>query len=260
MAYTDIIVEKKGATAWITLNKPRVKNAMGTQTLKDLIAALDDIGSEPAIAVVVIKGAGGTFCSGMDLREISGPTGPGAEEFTRLADRVFLGIEKFKKITVAMVNGYCMAGGFEIAMGCDFIIADENCRIGDGHIKLPGFVPNGGASIRLPRLIGPKKAKELLYTGDLISGKEAERLGIANYAVPADKLEQKVEELIAKLVDKSPVGLEYMKMLVNAGQECSLETGLSMEHTAVKYLRDTEDAHEAMAAAKEKRKPIFKGR
>jgi enoyl-CoA hydratase len=260
MVYTDIILEKKGATAWITLNKPHVKNAMGTQTLQDLITALGDISSEPAIAVLVIKGAGGTFCSGMDLREISGPTGPRAEEFTSLADRVFLGIEKFKKITIAMVNGVCMAGGFEIAMGCDFIIADENCRIGDGHIKLPGFVPNGGSSIRLPRLIGLKAAKELLYTGELISGKEAERIGLVNYAVPAGKLQEKVEELIDKLVDKSPVGLEYMKKLINASPECSLESGLSMEHTAVKYLCNTEDANEAMAAAKEKRKPIFKGR
>jgi len=260
MAYTDIVVKKNGAVAWITFNKPHVKNAMGPQTLKDLLAALDDIGKEPAIAVVVIKGAGGTFCSGMDLREISGPTGPGAEEFTQLADKVFVGIETFKKVTIAMVNGYCMAGGFEIAMGCDFIIADENCRIGDGHIKLPGFVPNGGSSIRLPRLIGAQKAKELLFTGDLISGKEAERIGIANYAVPSDKLEQKVDELVAKLVDKSPLGLQYMKMLVNSSPECSLETGISMEHTAVKYLGKTEDALEAMTAMKEKRKPQFKGK
>jgi enoyl-CoA hydratase len=259
MVYTDIIVEKKGAAAWITLNKPHVKNAMGTQTLKDLLAALDDIGNEPTIAVTVFKGAGGTFCSGMDLREVSGPTGPGAEQFSRLADRVFLGIEKFKKVTIAMVNGYCMAGGFEIAMGCDFIIAENNCHIGDGHINLPGFVPNGGSSIRLPRLIGAKKAKELLYLGDLISGEEAERRGLVSYAAPADKLEQKVEELVAKLAEKSPVGLEYMKMLINASPDCSLETGLLMEHAAVKYLRDTEDAHEAMAAAKQKRKPVFKG-
>jgi enoyl-CoA hydratase len=260
MAYTDIIVEKKGAVAWITFNKPQVKNAMGTQTLKDLLAAFDDIGKEPTIAVVVIKGAGGTFCSGMDLKEISGPTGPGSEEFTQLADKVFIGLEKFKKVTIAMVNGYCMAGGFEIAMGCDFIIADENCRIGDGHMKLPGFVPNGGSSIRLPRLIGPKKAKEILYTGDLISGREAERMGIANYAVPAEQLEQKVEELIARLADKSPIGLQYMKMLINSSPDVSLETGISMEHTAVKFLGTTEDVREAMAAMKEKRKPLFKGK
>lgn len=260
MKYTDILVEKIGPVAWLTLNKPHVKNAMGKQTLIEILAALEDVGNESAIAVMVIKGAGGTFCSGMDLRERSGPNAPDAFEFNHLADRVFLGIEKFNKITIAVVNGYCMAGGLELAMGCDFIIVDENCKIGDGHMKLPGFVPNGGASIRLPRLIGVRKAKELLYTGDLISGKEAERIGLANYAVPADQLEQKTTELLARLTDKSPIGLEHMKLLVNASHDCSLETGFQLEHTAVKYLGKTEDVCEAMAAMKEKRKPVFKGK
>jgi enoyl-CoA hydratase len=260
MTYSDIIVEKKERVAWLTLNKPQVKNAMGKRTLIEILAALDDIGNEPAIAVTVIKGAGGTFCSGMDLRERSGPTAPDAYEFNHLADRVFLGIEKFNKITIAMVNGYCMAGGFEIAMGCDFIVVDEDCKIGDGHMKLPGFVPNGGASIRLPRLIGPSKAKELLLTGDLISGKKAAEMGIANYAVPASKLEQTVEDLIAKLADKSPLGLASMKLLVNNGRDCSLEAGLQFEHTAVKHLGNTEDFHEALAAMKEKRQPNYKGK
>jgi enoyl-CoA hydratase len=260
MIYKDILLEKKGPVAWLILNKPQVKNAMGKNTLIEILAALEEIGNEATIAVMVIKGAGDTFCSGMDLRERSGPTAPDAYEFNRLADRVFLGLEKFNKITIAVVNGYCMAGGFELAMGCDFLIVDENCKIGDGHIKLAGFVPNGGASIRLPRLIGVRKAKELLFTGDLINGKEAEKIGLANYAVPSDKLEQKTNELIARLVDKSPVGLESMKMLVNSSADCSLETGFQLEHTAVKYLSNTADAREALAAMKEKRKPEFKGK
>jgi enoyl-CoA hydratase len=260
MIYKDILLEKKGPVAWLILNKPQVKNAMGKNTLIEILAALEEIGNEATIAVMVIKGAGDTFCSGMDLRERSGPTAPDAYEFNRLADRVFLGLEKFNKITIAVVNGYCMAGGFELAMGCDFLIVDENCKIGDGHIKLAGFIPNGGASIRLPRLIGVRKAKELLFTGDLINGKEAEKIGLANYAVPSDKLEQKTNELIARLVDKSPVGLESMKMLVNSSADCSLETGFQLEHTAVKYLSNTADAREALAAMKEKRKPEFKGK
>jgi enoyl-CoA hydratase/carnithine racemase len=260
MKYTDILVEKTERVAWITLNKPQVKNAMGKQTLIDILAALEDIGSEPAIIVTVIQGAGGTFCTGMDLRERSGPTAPDAYEFNHLADRVFLGIEKFNKITIALVNGYCMAGGLELAMGCDFIVADENCKIGDGHMKLPGFVPNGGSSVRLPRLIGVRKAKELLYTGELVSGKEAERIGLASYAVPAGLLKAKVEEIIARLLDKSPVGLASMKMLIDEGRDCSLEAGLQFEHTAVKYLGNTEDHHEAVAAMKEKRKPVYKGK
>jgi enoyl-CoA hydratase len=260
MKYSDILVEKNGAVASLILNKPHVKNAMGKQTLIEILAALEDVGKEPAIAVMIIKGNGGTFCSGMDLRERSGPSAPDAYEFNNLADRVFLGIENFNKITIGVVNGYCMAGGFEIAMGCDFLIVDESCKIGDGHIKLPGFVPNGGASIRLPRLIGTRKAKELLLLGDLISGKEAERIGLANYAVPADKLEQTTTELAARLMDKSPIGLEYMKRLVNASHDCSLETGLQMEHASVKYMLNTEDAREALSALKEKRKPTFKGK
>ena len=119
-------------------------------------------------------------------------------EFTELADKVFITLEKFPKVAIAMVQGVCMAGGIEIAEVCDFIIADENAKIGDGHIKT-GMVPNGGASIRMPRFIGMRKAKELLYTGALISGKEAERIGLINKAVSGDKLEQEVEDLIGKV-------------------------------------------------------------
>jgi enoyl-CoA hydratase len=260
MKYNDIIVEINGPVAGLTLNKPHVKNAMGKNTLIEILAGLEEVGNKPEVAVLVIKGAGGTFCSGMDLRERSGPNAADAYEFNHLADRVFLGIENFDKVTVAVVNGYCMAGGFELAMGCDFLICDENCKIGDGHIKLAGFVPNGGASIRIPRLLGTRKAKELLLLGDLITGAEAEKIGLANYAVPSDKLEQKTAELVAKLAEKSPVGLEYMKRLINSSRDNSLEGGFQMEHAAVKYLGKTEDAAEALAAMKEKRKPVFKGK
>ena len=264
MAYADIIVEEKEATAWLTLNKPHVMNAMGRQTFLDILAALDDIAKDTKIMVVVFKGAEGTFCSGVDLKEhsqrVASPDALSLKaEFTALADRVFYGIENFKKVTIAMVNGVCMAGGFEIAEVCDFIFADEKCRIGDGHIKT-GLVPNGGASIRMPRLIGLRKAKELLYTGALISGEEAERIGLVNQAVPADKLEQTVEEFIAKLTDKPPLALEAMKELVNRSLGCTVESGIILEHQTVKFLEGTEDFHESVKAFTEKRKPVYKGR
>lgn len=263
MAYTDIIVEKKGRAAWITLNKPHVMNALGSQTFLDILAALDDFENDPTIMVAVIKGAEGAFCAGGDLKEINerlATKNPALEaEFTAIADRGFNGVANFKKVTIAMVNGICMAGGFELAEVCDFIIADENCKIGDGHIRT-GIIPNGGASIRLPRLIGLRKAKELLYTGALISGKEAERIGLVNRAVPADKLEEAVEEFISRLVDKAPLALEAVKMLVERGLTSSMETGLVLEHQAVSLLRKTEDFQESMAAFMEKRKPVYKGR
>lgn len=263
MKYTDIIVEKKGAAAWLTLNKPHVMNAMGRQTFIDILAALDDFEKDPAIMVVVVKGAGGTFCAGVDLKEHAQRVATGdlalKAEFSALADRAFNGLENFTKVTIAMINGVCMAGGIELAELCDFMFADENCRIGDGHIKT-GLVPNAGASIRMPRLIGMRNAKELLFTGVLISGKEAERIGLVNKAVPAEKLEQAVEELIARLVDKPPLALQAMKMLVNRGLGCSVESGLQLERQTVKFLEETEDFKESVVAFTEKRKPIYKGR
>ena len=235
-------------------------NAMGKQTMIDINAALEDIEDDPAIIVIVIRGAGGNFCTGMDRREQALPIGPAAEETTQLADRVFKGIRKSTKMTIAVVEGYCMAGGFEIVLSCDFIIAEENCRIGDGHINLPGFVPNGGSSVFLPRLIGMRKAKELLLTGKLISGTEAEKIGLANYVVTTDKLDQMVRELIDLLVEKSPIGLTHMKMLVNTTPENSEEEALALERKTVQLMGKTEDYGESLAALTEKRKPHYLGK
>ena len=267
MKYTDIIVDKKGPVAWLTINKAHVKNGMGLQTMRDIVAALENVEDDPAIVVLVVKGAGGTFCAGADFKEISAKVSPGSPaydpaykaEFTRAADKAFLTLEKFPKVTIAMVQGVCMAGGVELAEVCDFIIADEKAKIGDGHMKT-GLVPNGGASIRMPRFIGMRKAKELLYTGALISGKEAEEIGLINKAAPGDRLEQEVEDLIARLVDKPPLALKAMKQLVNQGATCSLEAGIVLEHLAVEGLERTEDFQESMKAFAEKRKPVYKGR
>jgi len=254
VTYTDIVVDKKGPVAWLTLNKPRVMNAMGKKTLTEILAALEDTANDPAIVVLVIRGAGNNFCTGMDKKEGISPGGPGAEEFTRLADKVFRGLKKYAKITISVVNGYCLAGGLELALCCDFIIAEENAKIGDGHINLPGFVPNAGASVYLPRIVGVRKAKEILLTGDFISGQEAERIGLANRAAPADKLEQAAEDLIAKLVAKSPLGLKYMKMLIDKGVECSTEAALSLERTTLKMMVNTREYRDAVAAMEKKQK------
>jgi enoyl-CoA hydratase len=226
----------------------------------DIDAALKDIEGDPAIIVIVIRGAGGNFCTGMDRGEQALPTGPAAEETTQLADRIFKGIRKSTKITIAVVEGYCMAGGFEIALGCDFIIAETNAKIGDGHINLPGFVPNGGSSVFLPRLIGKRKAKELLLTGKLISGTEAEKIGLVNSAVTAAKLEQTVRELTDLLVEKSPMGLANMKMLVDTTPAYSEEDALALERKTVQLMGKTEDFRECLAALTEKRKPHYRGK
>jgi enoyl-CoA hydratase/carnithine racemase len=260
MAFTDIIVEKKEPAVWITMNKPQRKNAMGLQTMLDLWAVMDDIERDVSVVAVVFKGAGDSFCAGMDLKDAQTRTDPqDTLAFKRLADRVFDRIENLNKVTIAMIHGIAMAGGLELAMLCDFMIVDEAARIGDGHIRT-GIIPNGGGTQRLPRLIGIRKAKELLYTGEFISGTEAERIGLANKAVPADKLIETVESYISKIADKPPLSLAAMKVIVNNGLEASLHTGLQFEAQTVRGVSYSEDTKEALAAFAQKRKPVYKGR
>jgi len=259
MSYTDLIVEKRDLAVWVTLNKPHRKNAIGKQTLLELSSVLDDIEKDPQCVALVIRGAGDSFCSGMDLKDAASPDPIERASFKRLADRVFSRIENLNKVTVAIVHGYTMAGGLELAMLCDVIIAEENARIGDGHIRT-GLVPQGGGSQRLPRLIGVKKAKELLFTGELISGREAERIGLVNKAVPAERLEEEAQLFINKLIDKPPLALAAMKVLVDKGIESSLASALEFEAHMVRVLEATEDFKEAIAAFTEKRKPVYKGR
>jgi enoyl-CoA hydratase/3-hydroxyacyl-CoA dehydrogenase len=260
MNYTEIIVDKKGPAVWVTLNKPHRKNALGKQTFLELSALLDDIEKDPTVVAVVFKGAGDSFCSGIDLKDAAGSKDPAERlAFNLLSKRIFARIEHLSKIVIAVIHGYTMAGGLELAMLCDVIIADENVKVGDGHIRT-GIIPNGGGSQRLPRLIGTRKAKELLYTGELMSGKEAEQIGLVNKAVPADKLQETTEAFIAKLADKPPLALAALKLVVNRGMESSLASALEFEGQVVKGLEASEDFKESMAAFVEKRKPVYKGR
>jgi enoyl-CoA hydratase/carnithine racemase len=260
MDYSDITVEKKAPAVWITLNKPNRKNALGTQSFLDLSRVLDDIEKDPTLVAVVFKGSGDSFCAGIDLKDAAGSPDPLVRsDFKKLSEGIFKRIGNSNKILIALINGVCMAGGLELALLCDIRIADENAKIGDGHIRT-GLIPNGGGSQLLPRLIGIAKAKELLLTGDLINGKEAERFGIVNRAVPADKLEETVNGFIGKFADKPPLALAAMKTVIDRGMETSLEAGLKLEYQAVKVLENTEDFKESMAAFVEKRRPVYKGK
>lgn len=259
MSYKEIIVETKDKVVWVTLNKPQRKNAMGTQTFLDLTQLLDEIEKDPALVAVIFKGSGDSFCSGIDLKDAASGDASERLAFKRLSHSVFHRIENLNKIVVALLHGYVMAGGLELALLCDMIIADETAKIGDGHIKT-GIIPAGGGSQRLPRRIGAAKAKELLFTGELLSGREAESIGLVNRAVAGDELLLAADAFIAKIVDKAPLALGAMKVLVNKGMEASLAAGLQLEVEVVKGLEASEDFREAMAAFSEKRKPSYKGR
>ncbi|MFC2041181.1 enoyl-CoA hydratase/isomerase family protein [Chloroflexota bacterium] len=221
MTYNTIILEKKDGIAKITLNRPKAMNALSEELLSELVAALDDIEKDDSVNVVILTGAGRAFSAGRDLQGI-------VEGREWVGGLRYKALEDLSKPVIAAVNGYCFTGSFELAMCADIIIASENAVFGDTHARF-GIVPGGGQTQRLPRQIGPKKAKELIFTSDMISAQEAERIGIVNKVVPADKLEEAAMEMAEKILKNIPETIRTVKRLVNKGIQTDLETGLKME-------------------------------
>ena len=221
MDYSKIILEKKDGIARITFNKPKALNNMDEGLLAELMDALDDIEKDDSVGVVILTGSGRAFSAGRDLPGIlEGREWVGGVRYRRL--------EGLSKPVIAAVNGYCFTGSFELAMCADIIIASENAVFGDTHARF-GIIPGGGQTQRLPRQIGPRKAKELMFTSDMISAQEAERIGIVNKVVPAEKLEETTMEMAQKILNQIPETLKIIKRLVNQGMQTDLETGLKME-------------------------------
>lgn len=260
MEYKNIVFEKKEGLARITLNRPDVLNALDADTLYEMEAALDDIENDSSVRVAVLGANGRAFCTGADLTGIASiPPDKPRDYFLRLWNKVFSAVENLSVPVIGVVNGMAYAGGMELVMVCDLVIASEEAKFSDQHANR-GLVPGGGASQRLPRLIGTRKAKELLLTGDRFTPAEAERLGLINKAVPGDKLQEAVDELVNKLLGKSPMAMKAVKKLVNRGMESSLDAGLEMEMLAMTAHGTTEDFQEGIKSFLEGRPAQFPGR
>jgi enoyl-CoA hydratase len=262
MGYGTIIFEKKGAVAKITLNRPEVMNAMNDAMFREIGEALEDSEQDNNIRVVVITGKGRAFCSGVDLKFSREKlvSQKDKEDFYRLGNRVKMRrIEEMSKPVIAAVNGFALAGGFEIMLTCDLAIAAEDAQIGDQHMNY-GLFGAGGSPYRLPLLVGIRKAKELIFTGKWVSGKEAERIGLVNRAVPADQLESAVDEMVAQLVDKSPMAMRISKAYINRTAFIDADSRLELLIMSALVLGASEDSQEGMRAFAEKRKPVYKGR
>ena len=261
MAYEHIILEKKGGIAKITINRPDALNALHPTTHQELQDAFLSLDKDPESKVIVITGAGRAFCAGGDLKYISSQSDDAITIATygQMFHDTFYIMEHLSKVIIAMVNGLCMAGGIELMEACDLAYAAEDARIGDQHATY-GLIPGGGGSQRLPRLIGMRKAKELLYTGDWLPAKEAEAIGLINRAVPADKLEETVMAMAHKLTERSPMASKFIKYSVNRGIQVDLYTGIELEKSASAAHFSTEDSTEGIKAFMEKRKPVFPGK
>jgi enoyl-CoA hydratase/carnithine racemase len=262
MGYETIIYEKKEAVAKIILNRPEARNAMTGTTFMEMGQALDDAEKDDNIRVVVIKGNGKAFCSGVDLKfsQEQLKTLQDQEKFFRFANNAVLEkMESMSKPVIAQVHGYCLAGGFEMMLAVDIVVAAEDARIGDQHINV-GLYGAGGSPYRLPLLIGMRRAKDLLLAGRLLTGKEAEQVGLVNRAVPADELESAVDALAADMAGKGPLAMRLTKDYVNRAVQIDYTSRLEHSLMSCLVLNSSEDYQEAMNAFNEKRKPVFKGR
>jgi enoyl-CoA hydratase/carnithine racemase len=262
MSYETIIYEKKNAVVKITLNRPEALNALNKVMFREIGQALEDAEKDDTIRVVVITGSGRAFCAGVDLKfaleELKSLRA--LQDFQRLGNRVILRrIENLSKPVIVAVNGFALAGGFEIMSAADLVIASEDAIIGDQHINV-GTIGAGGIPYRLALLVGIRKAKEIILTGKRLSGKEAEKIGLVNLAVPPDKLESTVDEMAAELADKNPVALSISKALINRTALVDVETRLELVMMSQLVSNTLGDYEEVIKAFSEKRKPVFKKR
>jgi enoyl-CoA hydratase len=255
MDYENIIFEKEENIAIITFNRPEAMNALNNQTRAEFRAAIDDVASDDEVKVLILTGSGKAFVAGSDIKEFNATTPFAAHNIMRLGEMV----EKLEKPVIAAVNGFCLGGGNEIAMGCDIIIASEKAKFGQTEINI-GIIPGGGGTQRLPRLIGVGRAKELIYTGDIIRAEEADRLGLVNRVVPMDELMPAAKELAKKIAAKSAAALKLAKTAINRGMQTNLESGLKYEYELYSLSLSLEDKLEGVNAFLEKRAPKFVGR
>ena len=259
--YETIKVEKRGAggVAVLTVNRPEKLNALNMQVHREGIAALDALKRDNEVRVLIITGAGEkSFVAGADISEFAGQT-PVSERNLFYASSLFNSLDTFPKPVIAMINGFCLGGGCELAMACDLRIAGERARFGQPEINL-GIIPGGGGTQRLTRLIGETKAMELILTGDMIDAPTALSLGLVNYVYRTEDLEAKTMELANKIVVKSPIALQLAKEAVKLASRSNLDEGLRREIDLFAICFSTEDKEEGVAAFLEKRKPVFKGR
>lgn len=258
--YQNILVEREDGLALVTLNRADKLNPLDWGTVRELRDAAAALEQDTEVAVVVITGAGRAFSAGGDLAGYVRLYRSPGEFRTFLQDfhALLAALEASEKIYVAAVNGVCVAGGLELMLACDLVLAAEGARIGDGHLNF-GQLPGAGGSQRLPRAIGVLRAKHLMLSGELLPAHECERIGLVGEVVADARLLERAREIAGALLAKSRSGVRGMKRLVNEGMQGSLATGLAFELEYVhRYATTDPDATEGLAAFAEKRKPEYR--
>jgi enoyl-CoA hydratase/3-hydroxyacyl-CoA dehydrogenase len=254
----DVKLEVDGPIATITMNRPQAMNALNTKVWTELKEAVDQVQADKAVRVVLITGAGNAFVAGADIREMQAKNLVEIREFTYFGQSVLKDIETMEKPIIAVINGFALGGGLELALACDIRLASNEARMGFPEVGL-GIFPGVGGTQRSARLIGRGRACELIFTGDMIGAEEAERIGLVNRVVPHKELMKRAQAMAEKIASRAPLAVGRAKTAINKTQETDLDTGLAFEVESVCLLFDTKDKEEGMAAFVERRKPEFKG-
>jgi enoyl-CoA hydratase/carnithine racemase len=256
---TNVLYEKNGAIAYVTVNRPKVLNALNTPTWKDLRTAFEDARDDTAVRGVILTGAGKAFIAGADISELARVTAFEAEQSSRFGQRVLDLIEDLGKPVIAAVNGFALGGGCETAMACSIRLAVDTAKFGQPEVKL-GLVPGGGGTQRLPRLVGKGRALQLILSGEMISAQEAYRIGLVNEVVPVADLITRAEAILNKIASNAPIAVKFALEAANKGLETSQDEGLLLEASYFGLCAATEDKKEGTTAFLEKRAPQFQGR
>ena len=254
-----ILMEREGRVAILTVNRPDKLNALNDQVREDMLAALAEIETDDSIGVVVLTGAGEkSFIAGADIGEFAGRS-PFDQRHAMRSPRIFDIMSSFPKPVIAMINGFCLGGGCELAMSCDIRIASEKARFGQPEINL-GLIPGGGGTQRLPRLVGLGNALRLILSGDMIGAAEAQAIGLVEVVVPHEELRAKTLELANKIAGKSPLTLKVAKEAVRASERLAIEDGIPYERDLFCLCFSTADKEEGVKAFLEKRPAQWQGR
>lgn len=257
MAYENLILEQDGGVLFVTINRPKVLNALNVATLTELGQAMTAAAADASVRVVVLTGAGEkSFVAGADINELRVAN---LRDHAKHGQGVFDQVERLGKPVIAAVNGFALGGGCELAMACTMRIASDTARFGQPEVNL-GLIPGFGGSQRLPRLVGRGRAQELLLTGDMISADEARRIGLVNHVFPAADLMDEVRKIAQNLASKAPLAMRYILEAVGGGLDLPLAGGQDLEATLFGEVGKTEDMREGTSAFIEKRKAQFKGR
>lgn len=252
--------EIRGNIAVLTLNRPEVMNAFNFELLKALKQKVHDIRFDPTVRVVIITGSGEkAFCAGADLKERVTLSEVQVKEFIYTIRNLFSDIAGLNKPVIAAVNGVALGGGTELALACDIRLASENAVMGLTETRL-AIIPGAGGTQRLPRLIGSGRAKELIFTGRRVGAEEALSIGLVNRVWPKESLLDEAFKMGERICEAGPIAIEQAKYAIDAGLETDLNTGLAIESNAYWLTIPTEDRLEGLAAFREKRKPVYKGR